>query len=81
MSIENARAFLNRIRNDEELRSRLEAAETKEERLKLAKAEGCGFTEDEWNEVRTELSVEDLDGSSGGSCSWNWECFGNSNYG
>ncbi len=66
MSIENANAFLQRIINDQELRNKLEATESKEERIKVAKAEGLDCTEDEWEDVCKELSDEELHLVSGG---------------
>ncbi len=67
MSIESAKAFLERIKNDEELRNKLKAVESKEERTKVAKAEGLDCTEDEWKEVSAELSEQELDHILGGS--------------
>ncbi len=66
ISIESVKAFLERIRNDEEWRNKLNAAQSKEERLAMAKAEGFDFTEEELNLIRDELSEEMLDKIAGG---------------
>lgn len=68
MSIESARAFWKRIKDDEEWRNRLNAAESKEERQAMVKAEGLDFTEDELKKVQEELTDEDLDNISGAGC-------------
>ncbi len=72
MSIENAKAFLKRISNDEELRDKLGAAAGKEERIEVARAEGFDCTEDEWKEACAGLSDEELSAIAGGyGCSKN----------
>ena len=68
MSIESAKAFLERIKNDEDWRNKLQAAENKEERLAMAKAEGFDFTEEEFQDVRSQLSDEEMHGIAGGDC-------------
>ncbi len=71
MSIENAKALLERVKNDAEFRSKMEAAGSKEERTRLAQAEGFYCTEDEWNKATNEMSDEELVQVSGGAC---WDC-------
>ena len=70
MSIESAKAFVEKLKNDEDWRNKLNAAENKEERLAMAKAEGFDFTEEEFQDVRSELGDEELDGVAGGCGMW-----------
>ncbi len=67
MSIESAKAFLERVENDEDFRKELEGQASVEERMKFAKAQGFDFTEDEIREVRESLSDDELDTVAGGS--------------
>ena len=68
MSIESARAFLERAKNDEEFRNKLNAAEDRDSRVAMVKAEGFDFTQEDWAAVSDELSDEDLDQAAGGVC-------------
>ncbi len=65
MSIESAKAFLERVKNDEDFRGEAEEQASVEERLKFAKAQGFDFTIDEMTEARKEgldeLEEEELD--------------------
>ena len=67
MSIESAKAFLERVQNDEDFRKELEAQTSKDERMKFAKAQGFDFTKEEIESLTSELSDEEMDGVSGGS--------------
>jgi len=69
MSIESAKAFLERARNDEDFRKELEEQVSAEERIKFVKAQGFDFTKEEINSLNEELSDEELDGVAGGG-SW-----------
>jgi len=51
MSIESAKAFFVRMKTDEGLRHRMNAAEDKEARLAIIKLKGFNFTEEELKEV------------------------------
>ena len=66
MSVESARAFANRVRNDPALRSRIEGAATDQARLDIARAEGFDFTRDDVLKMRDELTDDDLDRVAGG---------------
>ncbi len=72
MSIESAKAFLERVKNDEDFRLELEGKTSLEERIKFAKAQGFDFTKDEISEVTDSLSDEQLDAVAGGGwvCKW-----------
>ena len=66
MSIENAKAFLEKVKNDEELLKKLSDSQSGEDRLNIAKAEGFVFTKEEMFSVTSELSDDDLGTVSGG---------------
>ncbi len=69
MSIESAKAFLERIHNDEDFRKELGGKVSAEERMKFAKAQGFDFTKDELDEVKGNLTDEELDAvAAGGFC-------------
>ena len=76
MSIEQARAFLDRLEHDPEFRARLEGAADFDERNAIVVAEGYG--EVRLNHVRDALSVseggelsdEELAGVAGGRVGW-----------
>lgn len=70
MSIEAARAYVERVKRDEEFASRVSSASSKEERAIIAKSEGYDFTPEELSKVTSELSDEELEAVSGGS----WGC-------
>ncbi len=70
MSIESARAFLERIRNDDNFRKQVGEIATPEERLEFIKAEGFDFTKEELDEVQSELGDMELDQVAGGG----WGC-------
>ena len=66
MSIESAKAFVEKVKSDEAFAKRISEASSKEERGEIAKAEGFDFTPEELNNVTSELSVEELDAVAGG---------------
>ena len=66
MSIESAKAFLERVRNDEDFQKELVDRTSAEERIKFAKAEGFDFTKEEINSLKDELSEDELKGIAGG---------------
>ena len=66
MSIERAKAFLERVKNDEDFRKELEGQASAEERIKFAKAQGFDFTKEEINSLKSELSDEVLAAVAGG---------------
>jgi predicted ribosomally synthesized peptide with nif11-like leader len=86
MSIESAKAFLEKIQSDEEFKNKIGAMESKEERIEFIKGKGFDFTEEEFSQVRKELSPEALDQAAGGAhCGFTHEgekdrcpCFGRS---
>ncbi len=67
MSIESAKAFLERVRDDEDFRNSVGKIGIAEERLEYVKKAGFDFTSDEIAMLKDELSDVDLDSVSGGS--------------
>ncbi len=80
MSIESAKAFLERVENDEDFRKELKGKTSVEERIKFAKAQGFDFTKDEFRELRDSLSDEQLDAVAWGGWTsifmWPWAMLG-----
>ncbi len=66
MSIESAKAFIERVKNDEDFRKELEGPASAEERMKIAKARGFDFTKDEIGELTDNLTDDDLEKIAGG---------------
>ncbi len=67
MSIESARALIERVQNDEDFRKELEEQASAEERMKFAKAQGFDFTKVEIAEASNVLTDEKLDAVAGGN--------------
>ena len=61
MTIESAKAFYQRMTEDDTFRTPFEEASTKEERQQLIKDAGYNFTADEWQEAMTEIQAADSD--------------------
>ena len=66
MSIESAKAFWERVENDEDFKKELEGEASAEERIEFAKAQGFDFTKDEIREVHDSLTDEELHEAVGG---------------
>ena len=66
MSLDQARAFIEKIKSDEAFRDRIMAIEAVDARLAAARDAGFVFTEAEIKEVKSELSYEELDRVEGG---------------
>ena len=62
MSLEQLKAFLEKVKGDKSLQDKLKAAKTPEDVVGIAKEHGHEFTADKI----TELSDEELEGVSGG---------------
>ena len=73
MSIESAKAFLERVENDEDFRKELVDRTSAEERIKFVKLEGFDFTKEEIDSLKQALSDEQLEAVAGGGvhrCCW-----------
>ncbi len=67
MSIESAKDFLEKIKNDEDFSEQFEVLPDHEAREKLAKESGFDFTKEELDQLRDEmLTEEELDSVAGG---------------
>ena len=66
MSVDQARAFIEKMKSDEEFRDRIMAIEAVDARLAAASDAGFEFTEAEINEVKSELNDDELDRAAGG---------------
>ncbi len=66
MSIESAKAYLERMKNDEDFRKELSEKSSAEERMKFIKDHGFDFSKEEFEQVKSELSDEELDNLGGG---------------
>ena len=68
MSIESAKAFIEKIKNDEDFRTKLGQLKDGQARFDFAKAAGFDFSSDDITKVKEErgLTDEELDGVAGG---------------
>ena len=69
MSIESAKAFLERIKNDEDFAKIVGELGTTEQRMEYVKGAGFDFTKDEISNLKDELNYSDLDKVAGGALS------------
>ena len=71
MTSESAKAYLERMKNDENFRKECSEKSSPEEWMKFVKESGFDFSKEEFEQVKSEMSVEELDkvggGHSGGS--------------
>ena len=67
MSSESAKAYIERLKTDEEFKERVKDAADKEARMALVNAEGFDFSEEDIKAVKSELSDDELDGVSAGN--------------
>ena len=70
MSLEQLKAFLEKVKGDTSLQDKLKAAKSTEDAVAIAKEHGHDFTADKF----TELSEEELEGVSGGVCTFSKGC-------
>ena len=71
MSVENAKAFLERLNSDENFRNQMASADNNEARLQIAKEAGLELSTEELSSIidqltSEELSEEELDTVAGG---------------
>ncbi len=67
MSLDQARAFIEKMKSDEAFRNRIMAIEDVAERFVLIKNEGFDCSEVEIKELAGELSDDELDKAAGGA--------------
>ena len=63
---ESTKAYIERLKTDEEFRERMKDAADKEARIALVNAEGFDFSEEDIKAVESELSDDELEAVSGG---------------
>lgn len=68
MSIKAAEAFVERMEMDENFNKKITACKDPEERLALVKSEGYDFTKEEINQIKGQLTEEQLNNIAGGGC-------------
>ncbi|MCL6612919.1 MAG: Nif11-like leader peptide family natural product precursor [Peptococcaceae bacterium] len=68
MSIEKAREFIKRVKNEPDLLRQAACFQTREERRRWARGLGYDFTGEELEQATAELTDEELELVSGGSC-------------
>ncbi len=66
MSLDQAKAFIEKMKSDEAFRNRIAAIEGVDARLAAASDAGFQVTEAEVKEVQSELTDEELDAAAGG---------------
>jgi len=66
MSIESAKAYVERMKNDEDFREKVTACRDGETRIAFVKEAGYEFTAEDIELVRAELSEEDIMAIAGG---------------
>ncbi len=78
MSIESAKAFMERVVNDADFRKKVGEIVTAEERMAFATAAGFDFTKEELETVRTKLQMtdEELERVSGSNSGCTYGNFG-----
>ena len=72
MSLDQARAFIEKMKADEAFRDRIVAIEGIDARLAAARDAGFQVTEAEVKEVQSELTDDELDAAAGGSLWSDW---------
>ncbi len=68
MSIESAKAFVERMKNDEDFRKEVGEKSSPEDWMKFAKESGFDFSKEDIEQVKPELSEDELDKVGGGHC-------------
>lgn len=71
MSLESAKAFMERMKTDEDFRKKVTECKDSEARKAFVIKEGFDFTKDEIKVSRLELSNDELDSVVGGVC-WDY---------
>jgi len=66
MSLESAKAFVERIKTDEDFRNKVNKCQDQETRKALVMSAGYNFTKDDIEILANEISEEDLSAVTGG---------------
>jgi predicted ribosomally synthesized peptide with nif11-like leader len=68
MSIEHAREFIKRVKNEKDLWEQASSFQTREERRQWAQGLGYDFTGEEMEQASSELTDDELEQVAGGKC-------------
>ncbi|MEQ8192164.1 MAG: Nif11-like leader peptide family natural product precursor [Candidatus Eremiobacterota bacterium] len=68
MSLESAKAFVEKINTDEDFRNKVTGCKDQETRTSFVKSQGFDFTADDIKLAQGELGEEVLDAIAGGGC-------------
>lgn len=74
MSIESAKAFMERMKTDEDFEKKVIACKDAAERMAVAKVEGYDFSVAEAREVNVECTDKELEDVAGGTSENTWSC-------
>lgn len=70
MSVESAKAYVERMKTDEEFNKKVKECKDSEARMAFVKEAGFDFTSEEIKELGGELSDSDLDAVAGAGSCW-----------
>ena len=80
MSLEQLKAFLEKVKGDSSLQEKLKAAKSSDDVVAIAKEHGHEFTADKISQL-SQLSEEELEDISGGRCKvCSWSAWGQSDF-
>ncbi len=67
MSIERAKAFMERMKTDGDFKKEVGEKSSGEDRMQFVKVNGFDFSKEEFEQVKSELSEEELEQIGGGN--------------
>lgn len=70
MSIESAKAFIERMKSDQEFAKKVHELKSKEEAMRFVASQGFSFTGEEYALAQPEVSDHELDSVTGGTHVW-----------
>ena len=80
MTLDQLKAFLEKVKGDSNLQDKLKAAKSPEDVVGIAKEHGHEFTADKISQL-SQLSEEELEDVSGGQCKvCSWSAWGQSDF-
>lgn len=75
MSVEQAKAFFEKVQNDEDLQKKLSEAQDSESKLEIARQEGFEFDLQEANKAKEELTDNQIANVAGGALQLGFGCW------
>ena len=79
MSVEQLKAFLEKVKGDTSLQEKLKAAADSGAVLAIAKEAGFSISADDLKKAQSEISAEELEGAAGGTAG-GWVYYGPTQY-